>query len=272
VGGTDVNAMKYTYSYNEPVGEGVDIYILDGGVSIGNYEFEGRASFGWTPPTYLPRDGRGHGTHVAGIAAGKKYGVAKNANIISVKVISDSGIGFTDTIIAGINWISEVITRPSVVCMAFNTRGGSGLLPVAITRLIDSGVTVVVSAGNNNRPSLGNAPGAIVVGSSDITNTRAKDSNFGPEIDVFAPGVDITSAFIGGPNSTSVMSGTSMAAAHVTGLVACFLSLHPVAEPAAIKSHILNLATNGALSGLPRGTSNVLVFNDYDPDLPRASL
>ena len=106
VGGTDVNAMNYTYSYNQPIGDGVDIYIVDTGVYIEHNEFEGRARFGWAAPGLAQEDGNGHGTHVAGIAAGRTYGVAKKANIIAVKVLDDDQHGDVADIIGGLNWIS----------------------------------------------------------------------------------------------------------------------------------------------------------------------
>ena len=90
--------------------------------------------------------------------------------------------------------------RPSIVCMAFNGGYASRGSMMRSSHWSTNGVTVVVAAGNNNRDASDTSPasarGAIVVGASDITNSKAPDSNFGPLVDVFAPGVDITSAWI----------------------------------------------------------------------------
>jgi len=250
--------------------------VIDSGVNLAHTEFEGRARYGWVAPGLYPADKTGHGTHIAGLTAGKTHGVAKNANIISVKVIDQ--LGDWDDIIAGVNWVTGKVKssgRPAIACLALETNRRSEGINEAVNTLIDSGITAVASAGNDAKDASDTSPGsvldAIVVGASDIKNNVAWSSNFGPSVTGFAPGVDITSAWITGPNSTMRASGGSQATAQVAGIAANWLSMYPYLSPAQIKSHFRSIATTGILSGVPPGTSNVLAFNDYSTGPPLTS-
>jgi cerevisin len=272
VGGTDPSQRIYTYSYDQPAGGGVDVYVVDTGVYIEHQEFGGRATFGWFAPGLKEEDDSGHGTHVAGIIAGSTYGVAKNANIIAVKVFDSSPESDSAQVVEGINWVSanvEITKKPSIACMAFNSDDSGPIESIndAIVELIAHGVAVVVSAGNDGKDASTNSPAsvteALVIAASDITNTMWPSSNYGRVVDVFAPGVDIISAWIDGPLSTNYGSGTSMSAAHVAGIVACFLSADTGLDPAALSSKIYSLMTQNVIIGVPVGTYNDLVFNGH---------
>jgi cerevisin len=259
--------MSFTYSYTEPVGDGVDIYIVDTGVYVDNVEFEGRATFGYAAGQYQKEDGHGHGTHCAGTAAGKTYGVAKKASIIGVKVLSDNGQGSTADIVDGINWVlTNVKTtgKPSIASMSLG-GGVSQALDDAVSQLIAGGVQVAVAAGNDGADASNSSPArvqeAITVGASNIVNAMASFSNFGSVVDVFAPGVNITSAWIPNPTSIKMISGTSMATPQVAGLAAYFLSKDTTLTPAAIVAKITSLATQNAITGVPSGTTGALAFN-----------
>ncbi|KAG8787493.1 subtilisin-like serine protease [Serendipita sp. 405] len=267
VGGWDVNAFTYTYSYSAPAGDGVDIYIVDTGVNTEHEEFEGRATFGYAAAGMAKADGNGHGTHCAGSAAGKTYGVAKKANIIAVKVLQDNGQGATSDIIAGLQWVvtnAKSTGRPSIGSMSLGGEK-SDALDQAVSAAIKAGVPFVVAAGNSNVDAAQTSPArvadAITVGASDIANNKAEFSNFGAAVDIFAPGVDITSAWKGSPQATKMISGTSMATPHVAGLAAYFLSKDTSMSPAAITDKIKSLGTKNAIQGLPAGTVNLLAFN-----------
>ena len=267
VGGTDPNAMIYTYTYNQAAGADVDIYIIDTGVYLEHSEFQGRASVGWTAQGLIPGDTHGHGTHIAGVAAGRVLGVAKNANIISVKVLEGDEQAINAHTISGINWVGANVRatqRPSIACMALSGDRFASIND-ATTVLVSDKVTVVAAAGNNNEDasntSPASAPAVVVVGSSDITNTKAPSSNFGNVIDVFAPGIDIRAAFLPGPYDTAMGSGTSQATAHVAGIAACLLSADPTLTPGPMFSRILALATQNAISGVPAGTTTAFVYN-----------
>ncbi|KAF9459646.1 serine protease [Collybia nuda] len=255
-------------SYNSAGGAGVDIYIVDTGVMTTHAQFGGRARWGATFGGYPDVDGNGHGTHCAGTAAGSQYGVAKAANIIAVKVLSDAGSGAVTDIVSGINFIlnsARASGRPSVACIPLG-GGASTALDNAVSSLVASGVHVAVSAGSSNldagTTSPARAPGAITVGASTIADARASFSNFGSVIDVYAPGQNVISSWIGSPTATNNLSGTSMATCYVAGLIALLISINNNQSPAAMSTLIQSLSIKGALSGIPSGTSNTLAHTE----------
>jgi oryzin len=140
----------------------------------------------------------------------------------------------------------------------------SEALNAAAASTIKAGVTVVVAAGNDGADASGyspaSAPDAITVGAIDKTNTRADFSNFGPVLDVFAPGVDVLSAWIGSPDAQNTISGTSMATPHVAGLAAYLIGLENLATPAAVVARIQDLASKGAIPN-PENSKNYLAYN-----------
>ncbi|KAH6908932.1 peptidase S8/S53 domain-containing protein [Coprinopsis sp. MPI-PUGE-AT-0042] len=257
-------ALNYTFIYDNPAGGGVDIYVLDTGVRATHQEFDTRVI---TAPPFVgssPVDGNGHGTHIAGTAAGSRVGVAKAATIISVKVLSDSGSGTVSGIISGINWVSSTAQsskRPAVVLLALG-GGVSTALDNAVAALTSSGIHVVVAAGGSNtgaeNSSPGRVPSVILVGATTIADARASFSNYGPLIDVFAPGVSIYSSWSTSDTAYNTLSGSSMAAAHVAGVVAYLIGREGNVSPVAMEAKIRQRALNGALSGIPSGTANLL--------------
>ncbi|KAF8662094.1 hypothetical protein AX16_001204 [Volvariella volvacea WC 439] len=264
----DPTVLTFTYTYND-VGNasGADVYVVDTGVYTAHSEFEGRARWGATFGGYASADGNGHGTHCAGTIGGKTYGVAKKVNIIAVKVLSDSGSGTVTDIVSGLNWVltqARATGRPSIVSMSLG-GGASTSLDSAVASLTSGGVHVVVAAGNNNDDanfySPARAPSAITVGASTIADARASFSNYGSVVDVFAPGQDVISAWIGSTTATNRISGTSMATPHVAGLSAYLISKDGNLSPAALSTKIQSLAVKGVLTNIPTGTVNYLARN-----------
>ncbi|KAJ3563994.1 hypothetical protein NP233_g8586 [Leucocoprinus birnbaumii] len=281
------NSLSLRAPVSHPVaGKNVDIYILDTGVFIDHTEFGGRASWGATFGGYPNADGNGHGTHLAGIAAGKTYGVAKLANIIAVKVLSDAGSGAISDIISGLSFVvqnAKTTGRSSVVLLAL---GGSisTTLDNAVLNVINSGISVVVGsyqpnspepnltptiqtvAGGSNTDASGSSPGRVVesitVAASTQSDSAASFSNFGSVIDLYAPGQNIISAGIASPNITVTFSGVSMAGAHVAGLAAYLLSLTGPITPATVASDLGTMSVKGALTNVPAGTLNHLASNN----------
>jgi len=268
---------KFVYAYDDSAGEGVDIYIVDTGVQVDHPEFEGRARFAQTFGEGVPGvDRHGHGTHVAGIAASKSFGVAKKSNIVAVKVMGDDGHGDTSNIIAGINFaVSQAykskVKKSSVINISI-ISDGTPALDEAVTNAVGLGIHVVVGAGNDNKDSAdfspARTPSAITVGATNIKDTRSSFSNFG-KIDVFAPGENIRSTFPG--STTMVLSGTSMSTPFISGLVAYLVALDGDTPPANMKTRLRGLSSQGIINSIPSGTSNQFAFNGAPPQILASS-
>ncbi|MEY2966032.1 MAG: hypothetical protein RLY50_82 [Actinomycetota bacterium] len=269
-----------TYTY-DPSGSGVTAYVVDTGVMADHAEFTGRIDDGHTSIN----DGRGtddchgHGTHVAGTIAGTTWGVAKSATVVPVRVLSCSGSGSWSGVIAGIDWIvrDHEVGTPAVANMSLG-GGYSFSVNSAVARAIADGVTMVVAAGNSNRDacsySPASAPDALTVGATTSSDARSSFSNWGPCVDVFAPGSSIRSAypFSGGVPSTTAsgtMSGTSMASPHVAGVAALYLEGAPTASPSAVSTALVAASTNGRVSSPGAGSPNRLIYStSFEPAPP----
>jgi subtilisin family serine protease len=267
--------QTYTYDYTTgATGAGVDAYIIDTGIYCENDDFTkkavGKCSFGYSSVKNIfgvvdTTDGNGHGTHCAGTVAGQTYGVAKEANLIAVKVMSDAGSGSTSNIVSGINWVAgqaKANGRPSVANLSIG-GGYSQANNDAVAGLVGAGVTTAVAAGNDNSDACNYSPAseplAITVAATDKYNSRAYYSNYGACCDVFGPGSNITSAWIDSPSATNTISGTSMASPHVCGVAAKYLSASPASTPADITALILKEASKDEISD-PQGTPNLMVY------------
>lgn len=207
-------------------GTGVTAYVIDTGVNIEHIEFGGRATSGFdfidndTDTT----DCNGHGTHVAGTIGGQRYGVAKNVNIVGVRVLNCSGSGTISSVIAGVDWITANASGPSIANMSLG--GGQSLaLDKAVENAIQSGISFFLAAGNDNQDACNASPArvtsGVTVGSTNRSDSRSTFSNWGNCVDIFAPGSQITSAWYDGGYRT--ISGTSMATPHVAGVAAMYL-------------------------------------------------
>ncbi len=256
------------YEFPSHSGAGVDVYVIDTGVHTTHQEFEGRASIGYDAFNDGVTSGYGHGTHVAGTVAGATYGVAKDASIISVRVIDAAGVATTATITGGVDWVTGQADGPSVANMSLGINADP-ILDTAVTNSIAAGVTYVASAGNSGQnvsiSSPARVPEVITVGSVDRTDTFAASSNRGPGVDIFAPGVEIASADNASDNAIRIRSGTSMAAPHVTGAAALYLADNPNATPQQVRNALVEGAVTGAIHLLPVGTPNVLLHTGDEP-------
>ncbi|KAG6826465.1 hypothetical protein H0H92_015677, partial [Tricholoma furcatifolium] len=277
----DVFGLNYSYAYDSSAGSGSNIYIIDTGIMTTHNQFVDRARWGAAFGGYSSADGNGHGTHCAGIAAGTDYGVAKLANLIAVKVLSDAGSGSIIDIISGIEWVcndSRQSGQNSVASMSFGGVFNPALNRAVENLISDCGVHAVVAAGNSATLaalySPASAEGTITVGASNINDEWATYSNYGLDVALFAPGSNITSSYIGNPDaipptsadsnlskSTKVLSGTSMATPHVAGLVAYLMSLQGNTSPKDMRDTVRNLAQQDALGKMPLATENLLAQN-----------
>jgi len=246
----------YKYSYD---GQNVDSYIVDTGILTTHVEFEGRAVFGVNYAGGSNADCNGHGTHVAGTVGSKSYGVAKKTTLIAVKVLDCNGSGTNSGVISGIQWVQSSYQGKSNPAVANMSLGGgkSSSLDNAVRAAILSGVTFAVAAGNENQDACNVSPGGVLTAiSAGATGTdddgnwgeediRASFSNWGSCVSILAPGVLITSTWIGSNTAIETISGTSMASPHVAGAAACYLSENPDDTPAQVKAALLNTASSG---------------------------
>lgn len=244
--------LDRSYSYTAD-GTGVDIYVVDTGVLGTHSQFAGRIRQGFDALGGDTNDCHGHGTHVAGTAAGATLGIAPGATVVPVRVLDCDGAGTVAGVVVGIDWaIADHDTRPAVMNLSLG-GGQSVTLDSAITRARGDGIVVVGAAGNSSADACTSSPGsatadALVVGASTQSDTRASFSNYGACLDLFAPGENIVSAGISSVTATSTFSGTSMATPHVTGLVARMLSASPTLTVTEVMSRITAAATNGTIS------------------------
>lgn len=272
------------YLFSADGGEGVDVYVVDTGTNYEHVDFEGRAHWGKTIPAGdADEDGNGHGTHCSGTIAGKKYGVAKKANIYAVKVLKSNGSGSMSDVVKGVEWAAIRHADNVKAAKAGKKKGFKGstanmslgggkspTLDLAVNAAVDLGLHFAVAAGNDNADSCNYSPAAaekaVTVGASTIGDERAYFSNFGKCNDIFAPGLNILSTWTGSKYATNIISGTSMASPHIAGLLAYLLSLQPssdsaysVAEitPKKLKAELLAIASAGKLTGVPSSTTNV---------------
>jgi subtilisin family serine protease len=256
--------LDKSYTWPESAGAGVTVYVIDTGIRISHQDFGGRASYGWdfVGDDGGAGDGNGHGTHVAGTVAGTKYGVAKKAKVVAVRVLDNEGAGTTAQVIAGIDWVTQHARKPAVANLSL---GGyrNVQLDAAVRKSIASGVTYTVAAGNDGLPANLYSPAAvkeaITVGATDAKDARASFSNTGSALDLFAPGVAITSASYASDTGKATFSGTSMASPHAAGTAALYLADHPKASPAQVSKALVADAVNGKVSGRGLGSPDKLL-------------
>jgi subtilisin family serine protease len=255
--------LNGSYTYDN-TGAGVHAYILDTGLNVAHSEFAGRVGNGADFIGGGVNDCNGHGTHVAGTLAGTTWGVAKAAIVHPVRVFGCSGGSAFSTIIAGMDWVAVNRQLPAVANMSLG-GGANTSLDAAVDTLTNSGVTVVVAAGNDAGDACTKSPArarrAITVGSTDSNDNRSSFSNYGTCVDIFAPGSSITSAWYTSNTASAVLSGTSMASPHVAGIVALYLQLNPGASPAAVVTEVVGKSTANVVGNAGPGSPNLFAFS-----------
>jgi cerevisin len=280
------------YLFDNEAGEGVTSYVIDTGINVKHIEFDGRAIWGSTVPSGDEDvDGNGHGTHCAGTIASKHYGVAKKANVVAVKVLRSNGSGTMSDVVKGVEFAANAHARAlkdekkgfkgSTANMSLG-GGKSPSLDLAVNAAVNAGLHFAVAAGNDNADACNYSPAAadkaVTVGASTLSDSRAYFSNYGKCVDIFAPGLNILSTYIGSETATATLSGTSMASPHVAGLLSYYLSLQPGSEsefftakggitPAQLKKKIIEYSTKDVLAEIPEDTPNYLIFNGAGQNL-----
>ncbi len=251
------------YNYTQS-GRSVHAYVIDTGIRSTHGEFAGRFEAGFS----AINDGRGtedcngHGTHVAGTIGGTTYGVAKGVTLVPVRVLDCNGSGSTSGVIAGVDWLTQNRKNPAVANMSL---GGSisTALDSAVRSSIAAGVSYTLAAGNANADACASSPSrvteALTVGATTSADARSSFSNTGTCLDLFAPGSNITSAWITNDTATRAISGTSMASPHVAGAAALVLEQDPSATPAKVAQTLVNNATVNKITSSGTGSPNRLL-------------
>ena len=242
--------------------EKVDVYVIDTGVDLSHPEFaNNNAQWGGNfAEDGVDTDCNGHGTHVASLAVGKDYGIAKNAKLIAIKVLDCDGSGWLSSVITGIEVATQQALkskRLSVINMSLG-GGSSDALDDAVNASVEAGVFNVVAAGNEDSDACYASPAgarkAITVAASESSDERAYFSNYGRCVDVYAPGVDLTAAWPG--NQVATLSGTSMASPVAAGVLAVYLHRRGRAGV----NMFYQQMTKNVISGNPERTLNRFVF------------
>lgn len=256
----------YTYTDSAP---NVNVYVLDTGIRRTHTDFGGRALFGFDAVTAggTANDCHGHGTFVAAIVGGTEYGVAKRARLYAVRAADCTGFVATNNAISAVNWVTNNHRKPAVANISWYFQGVVPEVDQAIYASIQAGVTYVVLAGNDGVDACNVTPahtlGTITVGATDRNDARPSWSNFGACLNLFAPGVDLESAWNTDDYAYKVDSGTSFAAPHVAGTAANYLGRNPTATPTTVKSAVVNNATTGVVTNAGTGSPNRLSYSRF---------
>jgi len=264
-----------TYTYKDGAGSDVDIYLIDAGVRVTHEDFGGRARFGANVAGgTVKTDPDGHGTHCAGIAASKTFGICKACNLIAVIAFDDDHHCSASTIIAGFNWVMKNTDakRKSVISISLGGDPGetSDAMDAAVASLVGAGVHVVGSAGNYQgdacRNSPARAPSGVTVSSTSNVVTGSDffsgAANYGKCVNVLAPGDAISSL---GHNSDTevgvVKSGTSMATPHVAGVLALLASTNPAMTLEEVQGLMYKNTQNDLVQLCPKDTPNKMLHS-----------
>ncbi|CAZ81041.1 unnamed protein product [Tuber melanosporum] len=268
---------RTTYTYDSSAGEGTRAYIIDTGILAEHEDFGGRATFGYNAvPGSANTDKNGHGTHVAATIGGTKFGIAKKTRLIGVKVLGDSGQGTNSGVIAGLQWAVEHAENDGAInkSVANMSLGGaaSRAMNAAAAAAVRMGMTLCAAAGNEDQladsSSPASEPTVITVGAINEQDAMTDFSNYGKLVDILAPGMNITSAWIDTPggkglNKTLTINGTSMATPHVTGLAAYLIAKEGLKGSTAVTRRIKALAAKNSndVGNLKAGTPKLIAYN-----------
>ncbi|CAG8583343.1 6052_t:CDS:2 [Acaulospora morrowiae] len=265
------------YRYPRSAGNGVNVYVIDTsvflggphpGININNTDFGGRAHWSATFCKGCPNfDDHGHGTNIAGIIGGSRYGVAKKVNLFAIKALNSQGGGDMSTFINSLTYVlglhQKSTNKNTIVNLSIGTAS-SPALKATVESLINSGIHVVAAAGNgygadacSYTPS--NVANAVVVGSTEINDIVSDFSNRGSCITLFAPGRNVVSDGPNGKTSTLTESGTSQSTPHAAGAIALVISKSGNKTPKAMKDYLIQLSTKNVIKGLDSKSPNRLL-------------
>lgn len=247
--------QSYTLAGNgSGVVQGVRAYIIDTGLDTKNADLNRMGHINFTG------DGRntdcnGHGTHVAGTVAAYDnssavVGMGPGVALYGVKVLNCQGSGTTTSVIQGVDWVAANAIKPAVANMSLG-GGVSQLLDDAVRNAAAKGIFFSIAAGNSATSACTSSPariggggtaGVLVTAATDSNDLEASFSNYGSCVDIWAPGVNVTSLKLGG--GTTVMSGTSMASPHVGGAAALYWGRYPTATSSSVVGTLQQMAVS----------------------------
>lgn len=259
-----IDRIDADLAWPNSTGQGIKVAILDTGIDVDHPDLEPNPLDGVNiiNPKKHYDDDNGHGTHVAGIVAAVDntigvIGVANQASLFGVKVLDRRGNGWMSDVIAGLEWCMNNYDGMDVINMSLGTSSDSSIFHDVIIAVDDAGIVIVAAAGNNGSSVSYPAayPETIAVSATDSEDSVATWSNYGPEIDLAAPGVEINSTYKGG--EYKVLQGTSMAAPHVTGTVALILENKPDYAPDDVLTTLTSTAEDLGLPGSKQGSGIV---------------
>jgi serine protease len=253
---------EYTMAYN---GFRSHVYVIDSGVTPIQAEFGNRVTGGVT----FISDGRGtsdcnsHGTSTAALVGGNTWGVARMANIHPVRIFGCSNDVDKAKILAGLDWVRNNHVKPAIASLGVGGRWLIGALEEAANRLIDSGVVLVGGAGNNGSQECdyrfpGTVSRAIIAGASTYFDARLDFSNYGPCVDVYAPGELVLT--IDHTGEVRSRTGTSVATPHVAGVAALYMDRNVPPPASEVGPFIAATATRHVLSGVNSPATNKLLY------------
>jgi len=251
-------------------GQGVHIYVIDSGLRTSHSDFAGRLglSKSFVPGLHSVEDCNGHGTHVAGVALGSVFGVAKEATLHVARVLDCAGSGDYAHVLAALDWIegAHPTNYPNQRAVVLLSLGGdySESVNRAMQDMAAAGFVVVVAGGNgyganscNGSPA--SSPFVVSVGATDSSDQVALFSSIGPCIDLFAPGAGILSASKSGDYASTYKDGSSMAAPHVAGAAAIYLELNPDASVQEVREELVRQTVDNVLANTGKGSPNKLL-------------
>lgn len=266
----NTTVLDQNYHYDQ-TGKGVTAYIVDTGIRSTHDDFGGRVTCGYNAfaESESCQDGNGHGTHVAGTVGGTRFGVAKEVDLVTIKVLNNDGAGSTASVLEGIDYVAEqgrTVGGPMVANLSLGGfRSPAINLAVGLGNFGD--VFFAVAAGNEDHNACLSSPASstlvTTVAATDRDDSRATFSNYGRCVDIFAPGVDIPSAWHTGDTDFNTISGTSMASPHVAGVAALYLQVEPdlTGTPLLLRQRIIDDALPGMVAD-PAASPNVLLSTE----------
>jgi len=270
----DQRALPFDFTFNySSRGSGVNVYILDSGILPTHVELQGRVvqAYNAVHDNTPINQCNGHGTGVAGVVGSATYGVAKNVTLQDVRILPCTGYGTVSDLISGVDWVTHHAVRPAVANMSVTTTISQSVND-AVAAGIASGVTFVVSAGNDSSDaclaSPSGVPEAIVVGAMNNMDSRTSWSNFGSCVDLFAPGETVSTIWNGTDTTTTYAAGTSFSSPFVAGIAAVYLEQHPGATPTEVSAAIVSNATPGVVTDPGLNSPNLLAYSVFSAPAP----